>query len=515
VLRPKRIEWLQAGLRIARRPPRGLVLALVFLAVEGVYLFILSAGKLTDWPTYLSFLNDQAEGFRSGHLHMAVEPAAALLAKANPSDGANRDLWYWDASLYKGHYFTYWGPIPALLLAAVKVLFRLKVSVGDQVPVFALATLQLLAGTLLIERTARRLFAGLPTALVAMGVLAFGLANPTLYNLARAGVYEAAIVGGHAFLLGGLLFAFEAVWKASSGNATRRDLLGAGACWALALGCRVAVAPAVLLLMFLTALLAAGNGDQRWQRRLAALLAVGAPVAIGVGALLLYNHARFDAWLDFGRHYQLSWIPFTAKLAYVPANLYSYALRPLLRSCRFPFLFAVEDMGPRAFPSWLRPAPGYVVYEQVTGFLVAVPWSWLWIVVVVVQVRAGWRLWRSGAACDPQTRTMGLASIGCAIVALSTLLVALPILEATMRYLGDEVGGLAIGATLGAWLLYQQFRQRVALRRLVIAGCVGLMLATASIGVALGFEGQYKHFRQFNPGLLDKLEARWSVCRHR
>jgi hypothetical protein len=104
-------------------------------------------------------------------------------------------------------------------------------------------------------------------------------------------------------------------------------------------------------------------------------------------------------------------------------------------------------------------------------------------------------------------------TIGCAIIAVPTLVVALPILEATMRYLGDEVGGLAIGGTLGAWLLYQKLQQWVALRRLVIAGCVCLMLATGFIGVALGFEGQYKHFRLFNPRLLDRLEARWSVCK--
>src|ERR1035438_5002237 len=54
MLRRKPKEYLLAGLRVLRRPPRWLVLALVALAVEGVYVFIVSAGKLTGWPTYVT-----------------------------------------------------------------------------------------------------------------------------------------------------------------------------------------------------------------------------------------------------------------------------------------------------------------------------------------------------------------------------------------------------------------------------------------------------------------------------
>ncbi len=513
--RRKPKEYLLAGLRVLRRPPRWLVLALVALAVEGVYVFIVSAGKLTGWPTYVTYLNFQAEGFRAGHLHLSLEPPAALVASPHPLDPANASLWYWDASLFKGHFYLYWGPVPALLLAVVKILFRIRVEVGDQYPVFGLATLQLLAGTVLIARVARRLCSGLPTTLVAIGVAAFGLANPTLYNLGRAGVYEAAIVGGHAFLLSGLLFAFEAVWRASSGRLYRNGLLGAGVCWALALGCRVTLAPAVVLLFLATVLWAGGGGGaDRWRRRMVASIWLAAPVAIGVAALLAYNKARFESWFDFGRHYQLTWIAFTANAAFIPANLYSYALRPLVESCRFPFFFAVEAMGDGALPKWLHMPPGYYVYEQVTGFLVAVPWSWLWIVTLAIPVRSSWRAWRDRRVLDPQSATMVWAILAFLIVGFGTLVVELPLLTATMRYLGDAVGGIVLGGALGSWLLYHRLRQRVISRRLVIAGCALLALATVVIGIALGFEGQYKHFRLFNPRLLDKLDARWSVCRH-
>jgi fucose permease len=54
-------------------------------------------------------------------------------------------------------------------------------------------------------------------------------------------------------------------------------------------------------------------------------------------------------------------------------------------------------------------------------------------------------------------------------------------------------------------------RARVA-ARLVTSAAVVLALATVAVGVALGFAGQYQHFREHNPALLDRLEKRLSFC---
>ena len=75
----------------------------------------------------------------------------------------------------------------------------------------------------------------------------------------------------------------------------------------------------------------------------------GRAAALGAALLLTYNKLRFDAWFDFGRHYQLTWIPFGSSTAFLPANVWSYALRPGALSCTFPYLLGVTDMGARAF----------------------------------------------------------------------------------------------------------------------------------------------------------------------
>jgi hypothetical protein len=94
-----------------------------------------------------------------------------------------------------------------------------------------------------------------------------------------------------------------------------------------------------------------------------------------------------------------------------------------------------------------------------------------------------------------------------------TMIVLMTVFTATMRYLGDGAGALALLGTMGAWVLYWRFRQSVVIRRgIVFVSCV-LVLWTAAAGLALGFEGQYQHFRRNNPALLEKLEARLSFCR--
>jgi hypothetical protein len=489
---------------------RWLLLLLGFAAIEAVYLFFVSAGRFTRWPTYTTFLNDLAEGFRGWHLHLATEPPPALLAKANPFDPAWKPLWTWDASLYGGHYYLYWGPVPALLLAGWKTLFRVRAQIGDQYLVFALASLQALAGMLLLDRIQRRLFPALPGFLLVLAIAVFAFANPTLYNLSRAAVYEAAIVGGHAFLIAGMLFAFDAI---SAIGRQRSRLALAGVCWALALGCRASIAPGVALLVAATCwMMAAPHPTQRWRLRAQALAWLGAPIALGLALLLTYNKLRFDAWFDFGRHYQLSWIAFGSSPSFLPANAWSYAFRPFELRCTFPYLHGITGMGARALPGWLRPAHGYIVYEPVVGCLLALPWAWLAPATAVAGARRLWAAGRGRAAPDAAANALTWAAVATTAAAVGSFLVPLALFWATMRFLGDAAPALTLAGTLGWWLCFARLRERAAPRRLVTAGALVLGLATIAVGAALGFEGQYGHFRQHNPALLDRLERHASLC---
>ena len=350
-------------------------LAAAFAIIEIAYVFFVSAGRFTHWPTTLSFLDDQAEGFRAGHLHFAIEPAAALLAKANPFDPAWRPLWYWDASLYNGHYYLYWGPVPALLLAGFKTLFRVHAHIGDQYVVFVLASLQALAGLVLIDRVQRRLFPELPAVFVVLAVAVFAFANPTPYNLARGAVYEAAIVGGHAFLIAGLVFAFDAL---SALGRQRSRLALAGTCWVLAVGCRASIAPAVALLVALTCWLVAPRARR-------SLAAAGRRAAVARRA----DRRRRRALADLQ---QAALRRLAGLRAALPADVDRVRTRPrptfrrtsgATRSdrarcaARSRTCSRSRTWARGRCPGWLHAAAGYIVYEPVIGWLLAVPWAWL------------------------------------------------------------------------------------------------------------------------------------------
>ncbi|HVV51997.1 MAG TPA: hypothetical protein VHO06_20170 [Polyangia bacterium] len=483
------------------------------MAIEVTYVFIISAGTFTAWSTWNTNYDLEAEGFRAGHLYIPVAPSPELLAKPNPYDWGNSSLWFWDASLYKGHYYLYWGPLPALALLAAKVALRIHVPVGDQYPLFASYTLFLVAGALLIDRMTRRLFPRLPRSLALLGVATFAYAMPTPYMVATPGIYEAAIAAAQALLLLGLLFAFDAVW-AEAGPPARWRLLAAGAAWGAAVACRVtAVLPAGAFVL-LTALLLAPRGERRWRRALADAAWVGGPVAVWLAGLAAYDKARFDSWFEVGLKYQLNTLPLVSSRAYLPFNIFSYLLRPVGTSCRFPFVSALYDIGARGFPAGVHLPPGYWSHEPQAGLFVTAPFAALSLVAAVFVGRrlVGW--WRAGRrafALDRRRR----AELWClASFAALALLMPLPFIAAfdtTMRYLGDFATGTVLLAVWGAWSLLDAARVGWP-RRAVCALLIGLAAVTIGIGILLGFSGYDEMFKQHNRPLYDLLRHRLSFC---
>ena len=503
--------FLRPPFPLLRRVFRWTTLASLLLAIELVYLFIVTAGTFDEWPTYNALYELLAQGFKKGHLYLPLEPAPELVAKENPLDPANGELWIPDLSLYKGKYYIYWGPFPSLALLAVKAILRIKKPLGDQYPCFAFYTIYLGAGALLLHRMARRLFPGLPYYFVLMAIAVFAFASPTPYLLATPGIYEAAIGGAQAFLLVGLVFAFGGL--GGFRPYSRLRLVAAGLAWSSAIACRVSVGPTVLLLALLTALIPRRSG-RRWLGALVDLTCLSAPVALTVGALLLYNKVRFDSWFEFGTGVQLNTMHYRGSIDYVAPNLYSYFLRWPVFSCTFPFFTAPWNLGQPAFPKHYEIPEGYWVQEPVVGMLRVVPWAWLAPLGLVFAARAAWP--RFVPAPVPTSGAPSRSSLWCAgafaILAAVTALPFVATFGATMRYLGDVTAGFVLFATWGAWALYQHIRRRKWLRRGYGTVLTVLAVGTVALGLVFGFQGYGGHFKLYNPGLHEKLVAKLSRC---
>jgi hypothetical protein len=498
------------------RNRRALLFVGLLAAIELSYVALITAGRFTTWPTWNTNYDLLAEGFRSGHLYIATPPRPELLAKANPFDPAWRPLWLWDASLHRGHYYFYWGPLPAVALALVKTVFGLHAPVGDQFLLFAFYTIHLVAGALLIARMAQRLFPRVPAWLTALCIGVFAYANPTPYLIATPGIYEAAIAGAQAFLVLGVLLSLEALFRAEPAR-RRRLLIAAGVAWGCAFACRAsAVLPAAALVV-LTALTVSppAPGPGAWRQPFRPALWLAAPIGVLVAAHLAYNKLRFDAWFDFGLSKQLSTMQFRTAPAYLLPNLYSYLLRPLESSCRFPFVAAPGDLGAGAFPAWLTLPRGYSAPEPVAGLLKATPWVLLAMaaaVLVLLMLRRARRAPQEILGPDPRARA-GLWC-GASLLVLGTV-TGLPELTeffASMRFLADATSGLVLAGVWATFSLYEGHGDRPWPGRILTTVAVCLGVTSIALGLLLGVQGYDGMFQHHNPELMRTLQAHLSFC---
>jgi hypothetical protein len=264
------------------------------LVVLAYYLWAATAFTPFSPNGYYNYL---ARGWQAGHLYTPIEVNPKLLALPNPYDpNVPDEIKVHDMALYKGHYFLYHGPAPALL-----TIFPYRLLTGKDLPepiaVFLLASLGFLASAFALHKLNHQV--------TPLHYLALGLANCVPFLLHRIWVYELAIISGYACLA----------------LAYCCTVYGRYHCAGLAMALAVLSRPHLALAIpFLS--------PRTW------------PLAsLGLLATLLHNYLRFDSPLEFGLHYLI---------AGPDQQIPHYSLQNLLPSLYF-FLLEVPRLIP-AFP---------------------------------------------------------------------------------------------------------------------------------------------------------------------
>jgi len=374
-----------------------------------------------------------AEGFAHGHTYLSIDPDPELLALRDPYDAAaNAGHKLWDASLYHGRYFLYFGPTPALFM------LPWRVATGQEPPqrlaVAAAAVAELAALALLLWDLRRRHFPGLsPVTLAAILLVAFHASwLPVL--LRRSAFWELPIVGAVACLTWAVYF----LWRFHISGGKARWAVAGGAALALLIGCRATYlfSAAAISLLFLVP---AGTETTGKRTRGTAILA-GVLACAGGVALLMYNHERFGNWREFGLSYQL-WGKEYRGLQFFSARFIPYNIRA--------YLFSLPEFGPY-FP-FLHPfspesAPaGYMETEDMFGVLFMMP------VQLVGFAGCAWA-WRSRR--DPTRRAATLAVAAAAGSSVLSAIVLFIFGFSASRYTAELVGGWTIAAAVGLMAIY-------------------------------------------------------------
>jgi hypothetical protein len=487
-------------------------IAIWLCLLTAYYAFVVTAGTFARMREPTDYYDLLAQGWYRGQLNLPIEPRPSLLRRDDPFDYAYMDDWLWDASLYKGHYYLYWGPVPGLWLLVLKLITHYEGTLYDQWLVLAFMCLRLYAGAALIALYVRRQAPEVPSWAIQLAILVFGLANPTPYFIARPLIYEAAIAAGQAFVFCGLLAAYVGLLAPLTRT---RSFVIAGICFAMALGSRGSLIVVAPLLVVVTALAAHRSSGYPMPAVIRSLVALGLPVVGTLGMLLVYNKLRFDSFGEFGLKYQLTGTPFTSESRFIVPNIVSYLTGELDLSCKFPF---VRLSMTRELTKLIHWPDDYDLGtwdkgERAGGILLATSFCWLW---------CGW-LWRTARGAwsalarlrDRERAPTGeLWLLGSAIALTLSLGPATRMWMANQRFLEDAIGGILLGGIgAGIWMLKRSQRSEHAASRVLATSLfVVLSLHTIVTGACLGFTGHMDNFGNENPALFEKLKAKLSLC---
>lgn len=247
-----------------------------------------------------------ADALLHGQLNLDLPVSPELAEMDNPYDYRRRQLLgvecYWDHAYYNGHYYMYFGVVPAVLLfAPFKLLTGMDLPAYHATQIFVALYVagQFSLFGLLQRRFFRSMrlnaFLSLSVGFALMSTW-FACAHPTLYCTAITSALACEVWSVYLFV--------RALTRSRTARSRAIMLAGGALLGALAFGCRppVALANVVVVAVFIALVRRRGPG-----RELALdAVALAVPYVV-VGCLLMaYNYARFDNPFEFGQSYQLT-----------------------------------------------------------------------------------------------------------------------------------------------------------------------------------------------------------------
>ena len=486
----------------------GLSLGFISVLAVVVYLWIFSAGRMIIPPTGTRYYSWLADAFQQRQFHLLTRPSPGLMALPNPYDYRLRSEvnYIWDASLYDGKYFLYWGPVPGLIVLFFQWLSSEMVRDSLLVLVFVCGAFMFAA--LLLSAIWRHFGSVFPCWVYLGGLLAVALNVPMTWLLTRPAIYEASIAGGQFFLLAGLFWSFLGGSRSHLNNGF---LALAGISWALAAGTRINLIPAILFLSLMVVWRIYHIEERKLRSVSISGLAFGLPLVIGAVILAWYNYARFNTIFEFGHRYQLTGpaLPggdyLVTSFAYSFPNLFNYLFRLPGLGGEFPFVTIPWE---KSWPFFILRPQDYYSAEPVAGILWLVPITGLALIIFLryVWLKIDQSLpERSNLLKDIDRSVLVWLNVSLAGSASLQLAILLIFISSSLRYLAD----FTLIAILLSTVFIAQIKVRFRLDKLQQGLLTTLWMASAGLtaifAVIVNINGYALGFERNNPGLYYRL----------
>jgi hypothetical protein len=320
--------------------------------------------------------SEQARAFRDGQTALEIPVSPQLLALRDPYDPKQNEPYRInDASLYRGHWYLYFSPVPAGLVY-LPVDF-LGGHLTDAIALLGLST----AFFVLLVPLLRRLLKsrcprenGEPSLRWRMAlfgsVVTVGATSGFFFLLRRPEIYEVAIATAVVFFVAHVLL-FDRYLAAAT---PRPALAGAtGGAIALAVGTRINYLPIALIFFAIVAMTVWRGARRTPVLALKTLAAATLPLLAVLVGLGIFNYLRFGSATENGLTYQVGGLDHKTqktvstdiRLRALPDVIYQTWLRPPTYSSTFPFVDVNRNFSPEA----IRRERGVITAEPQVGAL--------------------------------------------------------------------------------------------------------------------------------------------------
>lgn len=254
--------------------------------------------------------------------------------------------YYWDYAYSQGHYYCYFGVVPALLTFVPYQLIT-GVWMPTWYSVALSSVLIIVFGTLLVRRIAHDYFPQASLGIVWLVTIGFDFGTCVFTYCFNSTFYNVPMACAIALVLMGLWF--WQISKRDDGTINGWFMAAGSICMGLLLGTRpqFIVAWVLAFPLFWPQItkyrtLFSRNGLWQTVAALAPFVVVGVPV-------LYYNYVRFGSWTDFGAYYNLTGYDLTSRKAsrytFLPA-LFTQLFQPPSTTSEFPFLTTTDTVLP-------------------------------------------------------------------------------------------------------------------------------------------------------------------------
>lgn len=266
----------------------------------------------------------------------------------------------WDAAFYNGHYYVYFGVVPAIIFyLPLNALFNIQLPTAFVVLMCTLLCIILI--TILLYRFVKLKYKNCSIGVFILLDLLLIYCTGLEYFVKIPNFYGLPIVSGLMFTFLGLNLYFSIL---TSNRFIKTKLTLGSLSLALVAGCRPQLLLGSLLIIPILVAYFKKNGvNLKKKDYIKYIFAIMIPYIIVASLLMYYNYIRFGSPFDFGANYNLTTNDMTVRgfqFRRIPLGIFMYLFNPVTIKGVFPFI------GENALTTSYM---GITIYETVYGGL--------------------------------------------------------------------------------------------------------------------------------------------------